>query len=343
MDEFIIGTSARPGVDAGLIKAAGIGWVRQNFPFPFKDRLGGELTKEYEDAKKQARARMEQGFKLMGVTPLPGIRTYVPDGQGGMKTVWKDYFPAWMGRPGSDELNNNYSEISSFIAREHKGVVQMWQIANELDIPIFTEPYSLPQACDLILTAAQGLKKADPELIVGTNQTTLDKANYFHGRLFADPKAPLDYCGVDAYFGSWVSGGPESWDPLIADLYMMTGKKVLVNEWGFASQGGYCNTEERAGVVADAYCGLKKWPYTWGKGHSPDSQAAFITAAFGVFNKHRDRMLGQFFYRWEDQEKCWQCGESDCPLETAWGLVEREGKPKPGYHAFKEGVEKYFK
>jgi hypothetical protein len=50
--------------------------------------------------------------------------------------------------------------------------------------------------------------------------------------------------------------------------------------------------------------------------------------------------VGVFFYRWEDQERCWACGSPDCPMETRWGLVDLEGKPKPAYHAFKEGVER---
>jgi len=36
----------------------------------------------------------------------------------------------------------------------------------------------------------------------------------------------------------------------------------------------------------------------------------------------------------------WQCGSPDCPIETAWGLVDGEGKPKPSLTAFKEGVDR---
>ena len=31
-------------------------------------------------------------------------------------------------------------------------------------------------------------------------------------------------------------------------------------------------------------------------------------------------------------------GSPDCPCETAWGLVDRKERPKPAYHAFKEGI-----
>jgi hypothetical protein len=48
--------------------------------------------------------------------------------------------------------------------------------------------------------------------------------------------------------------------------------------------------------------------------------------------------MGVVFYRWEDQDKCWQCGSPDCPAETAWGLVDLHGRPKPAFEAFREGV-----
>ena len=50
-----------------------------------------------------------------------------------------------------------------------------------------------------------------------------------------------------------------------------------------------------------------------------------------VLRKHREMLLGAFFYRWEDQERCWQCGAPDCPAETAWGLVDKDGSPKPAF------------
>jgi hypothetical protein len=85
-------------------------------------------------------------------------------------------------------------------------------------------------------------------------------------------------------------------------------------------------------------CSCHRWPHTWGAGHTPEGQAEFIRKAFEAFIRQRDRMLGQFFFRWSDQETCWQCGAADCPAETAWGVVDLEGRPKPGFHALKEGV-----
>jgi hypothetical protein len=110
----------------------------------------------------------------------------------------------------------------------------------------------------------------------------------------------------------------------------------MVNEWGFASAGGVKTDEDRqAGLFT---CACHRWPYTWGPGHTPEGQAEFIRVAFDAFIEVKDKMLGQLYFRWADQRTCWQCGAADCPAETAWGMVDLQGGPKPAYYAYKEGV-----
>jgi hypothetical protein len=243
-----------------------------------------------------------------------------------------------MGTAPSSEFYRNYQAICSFLAEELSGIVQMWQIANELDVAPFAGPLTPRHACDFVLHAARGLKEVDSSLIVGTNFTGRIKSYYFYGRLYADPHHPLDYCGADGYYGTWKEGGPEQWVDRIDEIHDLTGVKVLVNEWGYASAGGLMSREERdTGLDA---CHFKKWPFAWGDGHTPEVQAEHVRATMEVFRSHRDKLLGAFFYRWEDQKKCWACGEPDCPAETAWGLTDREGKPKPAYYAFKESVQR---
>jgi len=155
-------------------------------------------------------------------------------------------------------------------------------------------------------------------LIVGTNTAGAPQAYYLYGRLFADAGGLMDYCGVDGYYGTWAPGGPEDWDGRIEELYELTQVKVLVNEWGYSSAGPLMTEEEAAS--GRHICQFKKWRYAWGEGHTPEGQAAFVRAAFEVFRKHRDRLAGVFFYRWEDQERCWQC------------------RPKPAFEAFRQGI-----
>jgi len=336
MNDLIIGVSALGNADAGLIQKAGIGWVREDAPFPFVDHVGGELTQEYVKVRETYRAWKGKGMNIMGVTPLPGIGTRKKGADGVLGIVWKDFIPAWAGKPGSPEYRSTYEKACAFLASDLKGVVGAWQIMNELDIEQFAGPLNPRQACELVEAGARGLKGSDPSLVVGHNPAGADKAYFFFGRLFGRPDRLLDYCGIDGYYGSWAGGGPENWTRRIAELHELTGAKVLVNEWGFASAGGVMSDADRkSGLPA---CQLKKWPHTWGPGHTPGGQAEFVVASFKSFLSKRNALLGLFFYRWEDQESCWQCGSPDCPCETAWGLVDLKGKPKPAYHAFQEGV-----
>lgn len=336
MSEIIIGTSAYPSADTEPMRAVGIAWVRQGFDYPFVDRVGGETTEAYRKAKASALTWVDKGFRVMGVSPLLGIGKREPDAMGRLEMIWHNRVPAYMGEPGTAEFLRTYRELCRFLADDLHGAVAMWQIANELDIPIFAGPLNPRQAGDLILAGARGLKMGDPGLIVGTNTAGSDKAYFLYGRLHAEQAGLLDYCGVDAYYGTWEAGGPETWSPRIAELYDLTGLKVLVNEWGYASAGGLLTDEERA--TEPYVCQHKKWYHAWDGGHTPEVQAKFVRVAFEGFFEQRDKLLGAFFYRWEDQEACWQCGEPDCPAETAWGLVTVDQQPKPAYHSFAAGV-----
>ncbi len=63
MSNFLVGTSAYANADAGLLKAAGIGWIRVDFPFPFQDQPGGDLTEGYLQAREHARAGRPGDFR----------------------------------------------------------------------------------------------------------------------------------------------------------------------------------------------------------------------------------------------------------------------------------------
>lgn len=337
MGDFMIGTMTARRADVDLLKAAGVGWVRELVPFPFADRYEGAVTEDYRKAKAAIQAWVDKGFKVMGITPLLGF---------GGSGAWQGRSPSWMGDLTGDEFFDNYRKVCSFIARDLNGLIPIWQIGNEWYSRVFAGPLTLPRACELVFHSARGLKEAGPSVLVGTNMGGINQAYYMLGRLYGDGrKRDLDYCGVDQYFGTWRGGGPETWNELIPEWAEITGSRLLVNEWGYASEGELMTEEEKrqAWMPGDFYgaCKFRKFAHAWGGGHTPEVQAHYVRAALKVFHSHRDKLLGCFFYRWEDQEKCW-CGRTDCPGETRWGLVDRSGQPKPGFHAFRETVQEYF-
>jgi hypothetical protein len=340
MSELIIGTSAYDHADSELMRSAGIGWVRIGFPYPFNAPDDKKPTPSYLHARQTARDWAARGFRLIGSTPGLGLGTYQPDANGKMSMNWKDGFPTWFGAPGSQDFYRHYSAMCAFLVKDVGAIVPLWQVANEIDWPQFAGPFNLRQASELVLRSAIAMKDVDPTVMVSTNCAGTPTSYYFLGRLFDDPRVTLDYCGIDQYYGTWQPGGPEKWSERINELYAITGGvKVLVNEWGFSSAGEVMTHEDMASGMAN--CQLKKWTFSWGAGHNWDTQAEYIRYAFKAFATHCDKLMGICFYRWEDQETCWQCGAPDCPVETAWGLVDVTGKnPKPSYFAFQEGVQK---
>lgn len=337
MNTMMIGISAEPDADRSLLRGAGIGWMRFGFPFPFKDRVDGALSPEYLKAKAQAESLVSDGVGLLGIPPLFGYGNWEPGPDGELRLTWHGHAPAFMGVLGTEEFNRSYRDLCAFLARDLMGIVGFWQILNELEIPQFAGPLGLRQACDLILACARGFKEVNPSLMLGANPAGEIKAYYLYGYLYRNGD-PLDYCGADGYYGTWHPGGPQTWDERIPELAAMTGKKVLLNEWGFSSVGGVATREEHES--GKHVCSLKKWHYTWGKGHTAEGQADYVRSVFGTLKKHRDVLLGAFFYRLDDQPVCAQCHQPDCPAETGWGIVEANGKPKPAYSAFREGVAK---
>lgn len=69
--------------------------------------------------------------------------------------------------------------------------------------------------------------------------------------------------------------------------------------------------------------------------HTPDGQAKCLKDSIEHF-KNLDFVCGAFVYCYSDSDKCYICGQSDCPVETGWGLVDGQGNPKPSYYAVQE-------
>jgi hypothetical protein len=339
MCELMLGTvQPLPDADKDLMMAAGIEWVRIGTPFPFVDRLDGQQTERYRQYCESVALYAAAGVKVMGVTPQPGSFQWQRSSSGEMEKQWHSRLPDWFPDLTSDQGLQHYEAVCRWLAADLGDSVRAWQIANELDIKTFAGHLDPRQACDLILAGARGLKDTDPSLVVGHNPAGAPEAYYFYGRLYGATDGLLDYCGIDGYYGSWSPGGPEKWAERIRELYALTQTPVLVNEWGFASAGGVMTEADRAAGLPT--CQTRRWPATWGGGHTPEIQAEYIRCAFDAFLSVKDLLMGELYFRWSDTATCWQCGQSDCPAETAWGLVDTDGRPKPSYEALKEGTQR---
>jgi hypothetical protein len=312
-----------------LIREAGIGWLRSGISgFDPERFLRGEKQDEKFFLSRQRIAELRrQGLQIMGLTPNPRN------------------MPPSAGPMGSTEYVDNYRRICAFLGEEFTGLIDYWQVANELDIWIFRDKLSLEQSAAFLKAGLRGLKEANPKLKVGINITLFpslpgevdgntDKHEgvFIAESVYGDPKVETDYVGFDSYPGTWRRGGVDSWDEYLEALYKLTGKPIIIQEFGYSSAGEMMTPEEDA---SGAYpCSLRKWRFSWHGAHTPDVQAEFIAESYKTFAR-KPYVLGAIYYRWNDQDHCWQCKRSDCPIETAWGLVDLSGKPKPSYYSLK--------
>lgn len=314
----------------------GIQWVREGYTFPFAERIGGPLSDAFLRSEEQIERYLSEGFQVLASFPGPGSMRYSAEAG---KTVYVRSMPEWMGDVGSDGYWQALSETAQWLAQRTKDQITWWQVANEPDIDIFYGPLTQEQNIRYLMTVARGLLKGSPDAQPGINLGYInDYARMLMKAMYAIPDSPFTYLGIDGYMGSWQLGGPQTWKSYIDETARLSGKPIIINEWGFSSlQWGEKYTDlERKNHYNQQVCYDKHWQYTWGKGHTPEEQARYVRLCQQIFAEH-PAVIGNFFFRWSDTAACWQCGESDCPAECAWGCVDVEQNPKPAYYALQEG------
>ena len=69
--------------------------------------------------------------------------------------------------------------------------------------------------------------------------------------------------------------------------------------------------------------------------HTPEGQGRFFR---DLIPRMYDLPFvgGLIVYCYSDSERCYMCGQSDCPTETRWGLVDVDGNEKPSYYAVRK-------
>ena len=322
--------------ETDLMRGAGIHWLRSgHLGFDPQAFFKGESQPARFMAVKNRISELRQaGFRVIGITPGPKEI----DGLAGV--------------PGSCPYFDNYQRICAFLGMEFAGLIDTWQVANELDIWIFRHTLSLEQSVDFLKAGVRGLKSVGADLNVGINitlfpsrpgevdgNTDQHEGVYIAKSIYHDSGLSLDYAGFDSYPGTWRDGGAESWSEYLDEFYALTRKPILIQEFGYSSAGELMSDAEKH---SDVYpCKAKKWRFSWRGGHTPEIQADFIEESFHAFSQ-KPYVLGAIYYRWKDSGKCWQCGQSDCPIETAWGLLDHNGNIKPSYYRLKASVSGYF-
>lgn len=367
-EDFICGV-CHPRGSYDQIKGANIGWIRTDIPYPFN--ADGSLNGSYLEYKKNALDYQKNGIKVMAVTPYP--REYIEFGAD-VRTA-----------KGIAKIK----EVADFLITDLQGVVSGLQITNEMGMPRFTKPLTMPEAARFIGLQLKQMYPKKGDIIIGYNS--------------AGPQADLhalmkpfynycDYVGIDIYIGCFYGVGGFMWmfDALIRYLWAMTGKPVLLQEFGYISGGNTKTKQERTDLlkkygvsgIKDAkrniekfvdnlpqrlsehtkyicdndkdryfnflfksdmrdhlFCELQRPTRIPGYPHTPDGQAKFYSHIIARLYSMKC-VCGMFIYCYQDSDACYVCGQSDCPVETKWGLVDADGKTKPSYHAVRNALDR---
>jgi hypothetical protein len=82
------------------------------------------------------------------------------------------------------------------------GLVQLWQVSNEMDIRIFRGPMTVEQAARFLKEGSLGVKEGDPEAETSINPAGLGAdGRWLFENMYAKGEKTFDYAGIDGYFG----------------------------------------------------------------------------------------------------------------------------------------------
>lgn len=332
------------GEEYAMVKELGIAWIRINVAFPWADRMHGQLSEPYLYSKDEIARAYKNGMRVMPCTPTMGEFKFNKE-EG--KTRWHDAFPDFVGEKGTQEYYDNVRAAMKFICEDLGGTVgHIWQCMNEIDIETFAKDYTDEVLAGTARATAEGIVQGNPAAMCGTTI-----ASYFHDHamelldLIHQSGHHMAYIGVDGYFGTWGGKTVEAWTEVIDGLYAQYKLPVLVNEWGYSSGGGVTDKRPAPGETPEGWsdvCLHKDWFHAVPGGHTPQVQGEYLRRGLELFANH-PHVLGSFMFCWRDAHKCWHCGQTECPAECFWGLVDRHCKPKASYYAVKEAIAKYYR
>jgi len=350
-----------------LLNEAGIEWFRDDIPFPYNS--DGTLSQHYLNWKEESKEYAENGIKIFGITPYPddyiayGLDPRLPENRKAIQDIARFYMNDLKDIVGAFQITNEMGidrftlpltldEAAEFIGMQLEA---MYPIRENIIIgynlgglSILQLPFKMSkyhQYCDYVgLDMYLGcfenvLKNADQYItILNFVRRVTGKPivlcefgyiGYGEPKTDAEKKEILQKYGYNseeearANIDDFISKLPE-------DM-----KEEIIEDYSDRTP------EERADLIFNGeysnhlYCELAEGFGLYGFEHSPEGQADFFEY---IIPKVRDveYVIGMFVYCWGDSDSCYVCGQSDCPVETGWGLVDGKGNPKPAYYAVKE-------
>lgn len=219
-----------PAPDYKALKGANIGWIRVDIPYPFNP--DGTVSKIYQSWKKEMRAYKKHGIKVLAVTPYP--QTFLAYG---LDIRNEADVPA-------------IQHVARYLMKNLRGIVNAYQITNEMGVDRFTLPFTMDEAAKFIGVQAEAMAAVKaPDEIIGYNLGGLGYVQL--PPRMAQYNQYVDYVGIDIYLGCFetVTKTIGEFMALLQYVRKISGKPVLLAEFGYISCGEVKTPEEKNAVM----------------------------------------------------------------------------------------------
>ena len=221
-----------PKPEMDMIKDAGLGWIRVDIPYLYAEDGSGEINPYYEYWKLAAAEYASSGIKILAVTPYPHYYEQVS----GIDIT-------------TEEGLAQVADIARYYCEDLKGIVGAFQITNEMGVDRFTKNVTMEQAARFIGVQAEAMNDIKGDIVVGYN---LGGAGFVSLPFQMNKyKEYIDYVGVDIYLGCFENfvKNPDLTFVLMNAVRMVTGKPIILMEFGYISYGEAKTKEEKTAIL----------------------------------------------------------------------------------------------
>ncbi|MDR1928205.1 MAG: hypothetical protein LBQ33_06165 [Oscillospiraceae bacterium] len=346
------------------LKGCGMEWVRYDIPFPFE--ADGSIRQSYVEFKKTLAGYVERGFRFLGVTPFPrdyiqfGVDPRKPENEARVREIAVFLINDLRGLIHAVQVTNEMGvprftlpltmeEAARFIGIHlaamypHRGDILLGynSAGPQADLHQKMKPWL--QYCDYVgidiyigcfVSLGNWIQMYDLLLRYLWSFTgkpiLLCEFGYISGgapKTAEEKRAVLQRYGVnsEAEARADIKNFVERLNPDMKNQV----KDNASGDWGdFLFQLDFCNhfySEMPKGTV------IRKYP------HTPEGQADFYRDIFPRLAK-LPFVVGAVVYCFSDSDKCYVCGQPDCPTETRWGLLTTGREKKPSYYAVRDAL-----
>ena len=363
-DGFMTGV-CHPEPEYKKLRKANIGWIRVDIPYPYD--LNGKLSLSYRQFKKEIGAYVKRGFKVLAVTPYPD--NYIAHGLDvrkekdikGIQRIARFFLKDLKGLVSAYQITNEMGidrftdpltleEAAKFIGVQAQA---MYPVRGNVIIGYNLGGFGILKLPPLMKNYNKYMDYIGVDLYFGCFENVVKDIETFPTLLkyvhnitqkpiilaefgyisYGEPKTAAQKQKIlETRYG--VSSEAEARKDINAFISKLPRnlryefKKLYKNKSDAEKadllfQGEYANHIYRE---LSEGTGLEGYP------HTPKGQAKFFA---DVIPKIRalDFCVGAFIYMWNDSERCYVCGQRNCPVETGWGIVDGQGKEKPAYYA----------